>query len=252
MVEPSRTRVALRPDEVHVWFVHSQAIDDVKRLAAYEALLSTDERSRHRRFVYDADRHEFLVAHALVRTTLSRYVEVPPQAWQFGASKHGRPMIVGPTMDRALQFNLSHTRGLSACVVALEREVGVDAEDLRRGPANDDIAARYFAPVENAALRAVPPEERDEKFLQFWTLKEAYIKARGVGLALPLDRFAFHLAPERAPAIQIDEAIGDDPATWQFVQFQPGPLHVLAVAIRRLDGREATVRFFSTIPLEDS
>ncbi len=252
MVEPSRTRVELCPDEVHVWFVHSQAIADVGRLAAYEALLSTDERSRHRRFVYDADRHEFLVAYALVRTTLSRYIELPPQAWQFGTNEHGRPEIIGPTVDRALQFNLSHTRDLSACVVALEREVGVDAEDLRRGLANDDIAARYFAPAENAALKGVPPEERDERFLQFWTLKEAYIKARGVGLAIPLDRFAFHLVPGRAPAIQIDEALGDDPATWQFVQFRPGPAHLLAVAIRRLDGREATVRFFSTIPLEDS
>ena len=242
-------RVELQPDEVHVWVAYSRGIDDEGRLAAYETLLSTDERLRHQRFAYESDRREFLVAHALVRTTLSKYAEVPPDAWTFGANRYGRPEIAGPLADRRLQFNLSHTHGLSACAVALDREIGVDAEDLYRRPTGEEVAARYFAPAEVAALRATPPDERDDTFLQFWTLKEAYIKARGAGLSIPLEQFAFSLTPGRAPAIQIDGMLGDDPATWQFVQFRPGPEHLLAVAIRRLQGRDAVVRLWPTIPL---
>ncbi|MCA1586150.1 MAG: 4'-phosphopantetheinyl transferase superfamily protein [Acidobacteria bacterium] len=145
-----------------------------------------------------------------------------------------------------LRFNLSHTHGLVACVAAVGCDVGVDVEWMDRALTND-IAERFFSPHEAAELRRLPDAEQSRVFFDYWTLKEAYIKARGLGLAIPLDQFSFRLRPPAPPAIAFEPALDDDPARWQFAQTTPTPRHRLGLAICA-DGRPRRVRFDAVRP----
>jgi len=235
------TPLTLGPNEVHLWYAHPEHITDPARLASLEALLSQEERERRGRFVFERDRHTFLITRALVRTVLSRYADVPPEAWGFVPNGYGRPEIDTPRGGPPLRFNVSHTKGLVACAVALERDIGVDVEHLDRPSLGLGLAERYFAPAEVEALRRVPAEEMPRAFLDFWTLKEAYIKARGMGLALPLDGFAFHLGPGGAARITFSPRIDDDPFSWKFTRFVLKERHKVALAVRRPPGGDAVL-----------
>ena len=231
----------LAADEVHVWHAAPEQIAQPERLAQYERLLSAEERERQRRFVRPIDALHYLAAHALVRTALSQYADVAPQDWQFETNKYGRPQVAEPAGAKDLQFNLSHTTGLVACGIAWRREIGVDVEDLKRAELSLNIADRYFSPQEAAELKTLPVERQPERFFEYWTLKEAYIKARGVGMSLPLDRFTIHLDSGQPIAISFAPPLNDDPACWQFAQFRPALRHVLAVAIHCAPGESCRV-----------
>lgn len=229
----------LSRDEVHVWCARTDDATDPATLDRLLALLDAEERRRHGRFLFDQHRHLYLVAHGLVRTTLSRYLDVAPQGWRFEFNNYGRPEIAGAPPGPALRFNLSHTRGMAVCAVSWERDLGVDVEDVERKNLTAAIADRYFSPSEVRDLRARPADEQQRGFFDYWTLKEAYIKARGMGLSLPLDKFSYHLqrtelAVEARPeaTISFDPELGDDPASWRFRQFFLPPRFAVAVAAR--------------------
>lgn len=232
---------------VHVDLVHTGDPAAWAKHEAYRAMLSADEHARMARFVFERDRRAFLITRALVRTTLSRYAAVPPAKWAFIANVHGRPEILDrPSGVPDLRFNLSHTEGLIACAVTIGREVGVDVEHIQRRLAHD-VAGRFFAPREVDALKALPADEQARVFFDYWTLKEAYIKARGFGLALPLADFAFALNPPAPPTIAFEPVLEDDPSTWQFAQDWPTPVHRLALAVRR-DGADLPIRIRRIVP----
>jgi 4'-phosphopantetheinyl transferase len=203
------------------------------RLAYYRSLLTRDERERCDRFVQDADRLRFLLARALVRTMLSEYVAIPPGDWRFRIEEYGRPEVAElPAGAPDLRFNLSHTPGLVACAVTVGRAIGLDVENVNRA-LTPQLPERFFSPQETADLRALPPGEQHKAFFDYWTLKESYIKARGLGLALPLRQFTFLRRAGLAPAICFAPELHDDPASWQFAQFWPTRDHRMAIAVRR-------------------
>jgi 4'-phosphopantetheinyl transferase len=231
---------------VHVDLVHTDSAEASAQRDAYLALMSVDEHERMARLIFERDRRRFLLTRALVRTMLSRYGRVAPAGWKFIENVHGRPELADrPAGVPDLRFNISHTEGLIACAVTIGREVGVDVEHIGRRLTHD-VAGRFFAPAEVDALAKLPAEEQHRVFFDYWTLKEAYIKARGFGLALPLADFAFTLAPP-APTITFEPALEDDPATWQFYQDWPTPQHRLGLAVRR-EGRDLPVRIRSVVP----
>lgn len=232
---------------VHVDLVHTDGAEVWAQHDAYRALLSTEEEERMARLLFERDRRRFLLTRALVRTMLSRYASVPPAGWSFIANVHGRPEILDrPKGVPDLRFNLSHTEGLIACAVTIGREVGVDVEHIGRRLTHD-VAGRFFAPREVNDLTALPEDEQHKVFFDYWTLKEAYIKARGFGLALPLADFAFTLSPPSPPQISFEPSLEDDPATWQFFQDWPTPQHRLGLAVRR-ERADLPVRIRSVIP----
>ena len=223
-------------DEVELWLADPADAGD-----AALALLDVEERARMGRFVFEKDRRLYLAAHALVRRALSRRAAVDPAAWRFVAEAGGRPVIAGPAPVPPLRFNLSHCKGLVACAVAEGRDVGVDVEALGELPR--DLIDRICAPAEAAALRALPPEAQPERFFTLWTLKEAYVKARGQGLALPVEEACFELAApgtpgaEAPPRFRPGPVLDDDPAAWMFVRLRPTPAHCAAVCIARPPAR---------------
>ncbi len=220
--------------EAHLHWVAIDGPLDEARRAAYRALLNEDERARHERFLFEPKRDEFLVTRALVRTTLSRYADVEPRAWTFRANAWGRPEIDAPAEQARLRFNVSNTFGMVALLVADDREVGCDVEDVDRKGATIAIADRFFSEREVQDLHQVPEAGQRARFFDYWTLKESYIKARGMGLAIPLGDFSFLLEKNRPITIAFAPALEDDPASWQFEQLRPDGRHVISVAIRRL------------------
>jgi 4'-phosphopantetheinyl transferase len=240
--------VDLGQRQVHLWLTDPLAIDDTGLRSAYAGLLTAAEQARRERYRFERDRHTFLVTRALVRTVLSRYCSVRPADWRFAENAYGRPEIAEPAGHPPLRFNLSHTAGLIACAVAWDREIGVDVEVIGER-ATVAIAEDFFAEPEVAALCQLSEPERIQRFYAFWTLKESYIKARGMGLAIPLDQFWFDLEQGPQPRIEIDSRLDDSAETWQFERQRPTPDHHLALAIRREAEPDLPVLLRHTVPL---
>lgn len=237
----------LDSSDVHIWY---RATDASVRSAL--SLLSVDELARHDRFVSARDRRDFAAAHALTRGVLSLYEDVAATAWTFQATPEGKPFLP-PSLAGSppLAFNLSHTHGLVACAVARGVDVGLDVELIDRAVDERRISMRYFTQGENASIHACPEGERPARFIELWTLKEAYIKAVGRGLAHPLDAFGFAL--EGAGDLVFDPPPGESADEWTFALFVPAPRARMAVAIR--GGRSVRCRIVAradggTRPLE--
>jgi len=223
-------------NEVHVWFSTPEAVTDPGQLADYMSILSPQERERHQRFHFEKDRHSFLVSHALVRKVLSTYVDVGPAEWKFSAGRHGRPEIAGPAGVPALRFNLTHTAGLTGCLVTLDADCGIDAELITRRGNLQAIAGKMFADAELVTLNKLHGRAFLEQFFIFWTLREAYCKALGVGLGFSKKDYAFEAVSDDGVEIRFDSPAGDSGRHWQFTILRPGADHVVAVAVCS-DGR---------------
>lgn len=225
---------SLEPGEVHVWLSTAETEVDAAWLAAARELMSAEERTRQDRFVFERNRRQFAVARVLVRQVLASYTGLQAHELRFVANQHGRPALV----EGGVEFNLSHTDGLAALAVARTREVGIDVEDADRRARPEEVADHFFAPTEVAGLMALPEAARRARFFDLWTLKEAYIKARGMGLAIPLDAFAYDLSRGReAIELTIDPSLADPRAGWQLHLEDATPRHRLALAARWPEGQ---------------
>jgi 4'-phosphopantetheinyl transferase len=232
-VEASPPVLELEHSAIHLWLGFPETLD-LTSLQRCRDILSPDERRREDRFHFALDQRCFLVTRALVRRVLSRYASIPPAGWVFGATSHGRPEILNrDNRARDLVFNISHNRDLVVVGVTSRPTLGVDVENTCERAAPLEIAGRYFAPGEASALRELPQEERALRFWEYWTFKESYIKARGMGLSLPLDKFNFLFPDERSVDIEIDTALADDSKAWEFWQFRPTPHHLIALCATR-------------------
>lgn len=204
-------------------------IPDIRSVCS--ELLCPDEREQAERFTSDRRRREYVCAHGLVRAALSRLApQVAPAEWRFEKNRHGRPYISGPPSPERLHFSLSHTDGFVACAVSSCERVGVDVEATDRPVSHLEIARTFFSPAEHADLISLPPEQQRDRFFDLWTLKEAYAKARGLGLRLPLDEFSIHIAPGGKREVTFSGDCDEDSEGWCFSQFSPSPRHRLAVA----------------------
>jgi len=219
-------------EAVHVWTLAPHALDMATR-ARYEVSLSDDEMARWQRYLRARDRDLFVAARGFLRQVLSQYVEVPAAAWRFDISEFGKPSIVNPE-GRRLQFNLSHTAGtepnggLVAVAVTADVACGIDAESVDSVDNPLLIAATAMSAYERADLANQPDPRR--RFFEYWTLKEAYLKARGAGLRLPLDRFGFVFDPD--PRLCVEPPIEDDPLSWQFAMHQSDGSLIMAIAVQ--------------------
>lgn len=244
-------------NDIDVWLTRYDTIDDENLLARMRRILDDEERRQEHVFYFADDRRRHLVTRAMVRTVLSHYLPLPADAWMFTKNAYGRPAIAETITDvlpeaRGLAFNLSHTRGLIALAVSRDREVGVDVEHLSVRNVSLGIAHRFFSPREVRDLAEVPDHAQQHRFFEYWTFKESYIKARGMGLSLPLDGFSFELPHENAVRIRIDPALEDRDERWAFWQYRPSPEYLLALCAERAGDRLPAVNLRTCVPLGEA
>jgi len=209
------TASSLPERRVDLWHVWADAVADDGLLRQCRMLLDAEELAQEGRLRMPRDRRRFLVRRALARSVLSHYTGVGPKAWRFTRNCHGKPAIAGPIRP-PLHFNLSHSSGMIVMAVARDRPVGVDIEEMRSGVSNFQVARRYFAREEIEFLERVPEADRSEAFYQLWTLKESFLKARGVGLSSGLRHFGFRIRADKPPAVFFRGCNFDDDEAWQF------------------------------------
>jgi 4'-phosphopantetheinyl transferase len=221
--------LALSSDEVHVW--RASLGQPTSRVEQLVRTLSDDERGRAERFHSERDRTRFVVARGTLRSILGHYLGVEPGRVQFEYGPRGKPHMAEPFANLALRFNLAHSHDWALYAFAHHREVGIDLERACPLPDAEEIATRFFSARESAAWRALSPNRRQQAFYLCWTRKEAYIKAIGDGLALPLDQFDVSLAPTEPARLLRVEGNPKEAKRWSLQTLEPAPGYVAALAV---------------------
>jgi 4'-phosphopantetheinyl transferase len=222
--------LALPEDEVHLWRA------DLDGLGAeefhWQALLASDESARASRFHFLRDRQRFVAGRALLRTILAGYLSADPKEINFCYSKREKPSLGPPHSVSNIRFNLSHSGGIALFAFTRHREVGVDVEQVRGDSDVDAISRRFFSAHEQHQLASFTPEERPAAFFRCWTRKEAYIKATGDGLALPLSQFDVSLRASNGNALLHTRPDASEASLWHLQEVPAGPGYTAALCVR--------------------
>ncbi len=214
-------------DEVHVW----RALLDQPRnsLTLFHGALSAEERARAERFHFEADRKRAIIGRGLSRLLLGFYLGRPANRIEFKYNAFGKPALAHSSIP--CQFNVSHSGDVILVATAIDRALGVDVEQIKPDMANAEIAARYFSRCECSTLLSLPRELRAEAFFACWTRKEAYLKARGDGLSLPLNQFDVAFAPTEKPRLLATRHDPAEASRYTLCALDAGPGYAAALAV---------------------
>lgn len=224
------TRSELAEDEVLLWRVKLDAVAQEEE--RWRQILSVEERARAARFHFTRDRRYFTATRALLRMILASYLDSDPKALVFRYSENEKPWLSPSKSGRQIEFNVSHSGDVAMLAFAQGRDVGVDVEKVRQDFEHEAIARRFFSEQEQRQLAALTPEERYSGFFRCWTRKEAYIKAQGIGLSLPLDQFDVSLKPEDGNALLATRPDHTEATKWSLQEVPAGEGYVAALCVR--------------------
>jgi 4'-phosphopantetheinyl transferase len=226
-------RLSLTSGAVHVW--RASLDESGSKVALFRNTLDNGERSRADRFYFSRDREHFVVARGVLRALLGRYLDRSPESLTFTYSTHGKPALSSESGEEAIRFNVSHSHGTALYAVTCGRQLGVDLEFVRSDLEAEQIAERFFSRSEILTLRALPPALRKYAFFLCWTRKEAYIKARGEGLSMPLDQFDVSLIPGEPAALLSTQPDPAEAVGWSLRNLTPVSGYAAALATQGRD-----------------
>jgi 4'-phosphopantetheinyl transferase len=223
-------RMNLPEDEVHLWQVDLAAVAAGEQ--RWRKLLSPDERERAARFHFSRDRQNFTATRALLRTILASYVDSEPEDLAFQYSEKEKPSLASSNIEPAIEFNVSHSGTRALLAFARGRALGVDVEQIRVDFDSDALARRFFSAREQSQLATLAASERYTGFFRCWTRKEAYIKARGMGLSLPLDEFDVSLQSADGNLLLATRPDETDAALWSLQEVPISDGYVAALCVQ--------------------
>lgn len=222
--------VQLGAEEIHIW---SGVLDQhASEYFSFVQALSIDELMRAGRFQSQNDRYRFIVRHGMLRIILGCYLCVKPSAIQFCHGKNGKPAITETFGKGTIHFSLSHSNGVALFAFAHNHELGVDIEHIRDVSEMEQIVERFFSIKENEVLRSLPESQKREAFYNGWTCKEAFVKALGDGLSLPLDTFDVSLVPGESAELLRIEGDSVEASKWSIQSLKPAPDYIGALAVK--------------------
>jgi 4'-phosphopantetheinyl transferase len=225
----STKKISIAENEIHIWSVNLELPElQTKKLQLY---LSTDELQRAQRFYFEKDQNHFIVARGMLRKILSFYINRQPYEFSFEYNKFGKPFLLYGFRGDKFRFNLSHSQGLALYAITLNHEIGIDIEYIREDFSDLEIADRFFSPDEVAVLHSLSPENQKEAFFLCWTRKEAFIKAKGKGLSIPLDQFDVSLAPGQPAELLRTKYDRKDVSHWSLFNLTVKPGFAAALAV---------------------
>ena len=232
---------------VSVWYATTAAVlaDDAQRTRGL-TWFSPADRLRYERYRFQADRDMFLLGRVMARSLVGRALGVGPRDWDWLEGPRGRPEIADPAAAARVSFNLAHSAGLVVCAISTDGTVGVDVEHRLRPPVDARMVRRYCAPCEVEDIEGHGPSAWQDQFLKYWTLKEAYLKARGVGIAVHLSDLSFTLGGDAIRLERLNSLSAHDDADWAFVLDASSPAHFVAAAVTARPGVRPT---FAIAPL---
>lgn len=216
----------LLPNMVSVWTRSLRGCAELVQ-RCYE-LLSPEERERAARFRVEKPRQEFIVTRGTLRSLAGGYLNTSPEGISFRYSEHGKPTFQGAS---DLRFNVSHTDGLAVIAFVNKREIGVDVEKVSRIADARQLAERFFSIREREALHNLSGDELQAAFFRCWTRKEAYVKARGEGLSLPLHQFDVSVAAGEARALLATRPDASEAKRWNVRDLATSNGYAAAVAV---------------------
>ncbi len=216
-------------NEIHVWRI--SVLKPSETLKPLWDVLSEDERKRAGRFHFKKDKNLFIISHGALRNILSRYLKVEPCEIKYHADSHGKPKLHEEIKTIDLRFNLSHSSGLAMCAVGLGRDLGIDVQFIKDGFRGREIAERFFSSAEVSELFILPQHQQGKAFFRCWTRKEAFIKARGMGLSIPLNQFAVSLAPGQPAALLNTRWDARETGRWTLEDIDAGQGYAAAIAV---------------------
>ncbi len=226
----------LAADEVHLWRVNLEAAaGEQPANELWSALLSADEQARAMRFHFARHRQYFTATRATLRRVLAAYLDADPKTLSFAYSPKSKPALGVEHAGSALAFNVSHSGDIALLAFARSRQIGVDVELIRRDFDTSAIARRFFSAAEQSQLAALDLEQRHQAFFRCWTRKEAYIKAIGEGLSLPLDQFDVSLKPNDHNALLATRPNELDAKGWSLREIAARPGYVAALCVSGTD-----------------
>lgn len=246
--------MTISPLEVHLWCTYDEKISAPELLSKYHKLLNSEEKKQQERFHFARNRHQYLVTRALVRTVvLSQYLpEIRPHELIFKKNRYGKPYVTNTPLAFPLEFSISHSEKLIILAVTNGIKVGADVEYLLRDSKVASIADRFFSPREVNELNSLQHDQQHDRFFDLWTLKEAYIKARSMGLSIPLDKFSYSFTENNSIKISFDgKHIGHNTANWRFWQVKPNNTHKISIALtdKDIDKHKCSIETREIIPL---
>jgi len=221
-------------NEVHLWYVHDQAIAIDSLPANSYNILSVKERVQQQKFRLAKHRHQYFITRLVLRNVLSKYItSIKADAWVFTNNQYGKPRITNAIAAASLDFNISHTDNMIVIAIVCNTTVGVDVERINRQAEILQLAERVFTTDEIAKLRITPLAAQRECFFKLWTLKESYIKARGMGMHIPLQQFGFDIIDNNI-SIKFLTDIIDNHNEWFFWSKKFNNLWQLALAVPKI------------------
>lgn len=225
--------LSIQAGEIHIWHADQADFSLTELKTDCLAWLTENERQRFQRYQFDKHRKQLLLGKVLQRVVLSRYVpSMAPASWEFSQNDYGKPAVSKEQNADAIYFNLTHSAERAVLAVARVEDVGVDIEFSNRPRQIEAIAQRYFSEQECKEILALEESRQQDRFYDLWTLKEAYIKACGMGLAIPLQHFSYVFSEKNKLVIEFDDRRNDSPEDWQLWQLDGGVDYKLALAVR--------------------
>jgi 4'-phosphopantetheinyl transferase len=223
----------LPENEVHLWRVDLDSLRESE--SRWQNILSADESARASRFRFAIDRQRFVISRGLLRTILGGYLAADPGSLTFSYSSKDKPSVARPDSESAVCFNVSHSGAVVLLAFTRGHDVGVDVEQIRSDFDVAAIARRFFSPHEQEQLAVLAKEKSFEAFFRCWTRKEAYIKATGDGLSLPLTQFDVSIEAHDKDALLATRPDATEAGFWSLREVPAGEGYVAALCVRGRD-----------------